>query len=357
MEQRSQEVVEKQLMDLIPALGREKATVRLEKLPGDASNRCYYRLFLDDNQQPGSMIVMVLADPDPHKGAEEAEKLKAQLDELPFLNVARFFSDLGVRVPRIYHYDREGGFIFLEDFGDMLLEEAFEECSDDKLKDLYRHAVENLVVINYRGAAGRSDDCIAFLREFDDELFKWEFEHFIEYGIESKGIKISDEDRAVFDKAFTDISKNLAALPQVVCHRDYHSRNLIVLNDELGIIDFQDALLGPAPYDLASLLKDSYVCLDDDLIDELVALYIEKANEQGAQLDPQEFRRNFDLQSIQRNLKAAGRFDYIDQVKGNPNFLKHIPHTLDNVRRNMAKYPFLHPLKATLGKYVPALVD
>lgn len=124
----------------------------------------------------------------------------------------------------------------------------------------------------------------------------------------------------------------------------------------LGVIDFQDALMGPATYDLASLLRDAYIQLDDTLVDELVEYYLDQlADRHVSWINRAGFRRLFDLTSIQRNLKAAGRFVYIDRVKGNPKFLADIPRVLGYVKRNLQKYPELAPLRRSLTRYVPEL--
>lgn len=124
----------------------------------------------------------------------------------------------------------------------------------------------------------------------------------------------------------------------------------------LGVIDFQDALMGPATYDLASLLRDAYIELDEALIDRLINRYLDQmAAHRQVWTNRAAFRRLFDLTSIQRNLKAAGRFVYIDRVKGNPKFLADIPRTLGYVRRNLRKYPELEPLRKLLSRYVPEL--
>jgi aminoglycoside/choline kinase family phosphotransferase len=130
----------------------------------------------------------------------------------------------------------------------------------------------------------------------------------------------------------------------------------MVDGDRLGVIDFQDALLGPATYDLASLLRDAYIALDERLIDRLVDRFLDGLNAQGQKgISRDAYRRLFDLTSIQRNLKAAGRFVYIDRVKGNPKFLSDIPRTLGYVTRNLAKHSELSTLRALMGKYVPEL--
>jgi aminoglycoside/choline kinase family phosphotransferase len=130
----------------------------------------------------------------------------------------------------------------------------------------------------------------------------------------------------------------------------------MIAGERLGVIDFQDALMGPATYDLASLLRDAYIALDESLIDRLVEYYLDQLQE-GRHLwtNREVFRRLFDFTSIQRNLKAAGRFVYIDRVKGNPKFLADIPRTLGYVKRNLDKYPELFTLRKLMSQYVPEL--
>jgi aminoglycoside/choline kinase family phosphotransferase len=190
----------------------------------------------------------------------------------------------------------------------------------------------------------------------------WEFDHFLEYGIVARqGKPMCAEDSLLIREEFQKIAEWMAEQPIVFTHRDFHSRNLMVDGDRLGVIDFQDALMGPVTYDLASLLRDSYIALDESLIDELLAYYREKMcqalpSSQYTAIhlnDANTFRRLFDFSSIQRNLKAAGRFVYIDRVKGNPNFLASIPRTLNNVHANLTKYPQLHHLLEHLSPYVP----
>jgi len=125
-------------------------------------------------------------------------------------------------------------------------------------------------------------------------------------------------------------------------------------NDQVGLIDFQDSLMGPWTYVLASLLRDAYVTLGEDVIDSLIAYFLKKREAAGGSpIDPEEYRKQFDLCSVQRNLKAAGRFVFIDVKKGNDKFLRHIPPVLGYVRRNLQKYDQLHPAFDVLQKYVP----
>jgi aminoglycoside/choline kinase family phosphotransferase len=185
----------------------------------------------------------------------------------------------------------------------------------------------------------------------------WEFDHFLEYGIVARqGAPMLSGDEAAIREEFRNIAELLAGQPRVFVHRDYHSRNLMVTADQLGVIDFQDALMGPATYDLASLLRDAYIALDESLIDRLIDYYLHQLQEdRHLWANREAFRRLFDFTSIQRNLKAAGRFVYIDRVKGNPKFLADIPRTLGYVKRNLRKYPELAVLGKLMGQYVPEL--
>jgi len=310
--------------------------VPMSALAGDASNRRYFRIHAQGSAHP-SMILMKLADPEGFKQSEEAiSGAKVEITELPFINILNYLAAAGIPVPKLYHYHQENGLLYLEDFGDVTLAQACQTASPSTVAEWYQEAIRILVRIQTAGSQQQDPSCYAFHRNFDVPLFMWEFEHFLEYGVVARNNKpMCADDMAVLKKEFQVIAEFLASQPQVFTHRDYHSRNLMVEGTRFGVLDFQDALLGPASYDLASLLRDAYMTLDESLVDELIALYLDESSQQGLPtLPPHEFRHLFDLTSIQRNLKAAGRFVYIDRVKGNPKFLADIPRTLGYVRKN-----------------------
>jgi N-acetylmuramate 1-kinase len=328
---------------------------RLSPLAGDASNRRYFRLDLATGPVP-SIVLMQLAEPEAFKQSEEAVSGSAAVTELPFVNILRRLAAAAVPIPALHYYDAPAGLLYLEDLGDVTLAAACANGTGEQTAALYRQAVDVLVNLHLKASHPPDASCLAFSRAFDVPLLMWEFDHFLEYGVEKRaGRLLPEEDRQAIRAEMHKLADLLAGLPRVFTHRDYHSRNLMLQEGRLRVIDFQDALMGPATYDLASLLRDSYIALDQELIDELVIRYLEGRARAGAALDRIAFMRLFDLTSIQRNLKAAGRFVYIDKVKGNSKFLADIPRTLGYVRRNLAKYPELAGLRKRLAAYVPEL--
>lgn len=326
-------------------------------LAGDASNRRYYRAIVTGGP-PHSVIVMQLAEPEAFKQSEEAVSGAAhQISELPFTNIMAHLAKANVPVPTLHHYDRSAGLLYLEDFGDVTLAEAVSRADAANLESRYKQAINVLVRMQFNATTPADPGCLAFHRSFDVPLLLWEFDHFLEYGIEARnGGPLPDGERTAIRRECERIADLLASQPRVFTHRDYHSRNLMVDGLRLGVIDFQDALMGPATYDLASLLRDAYIQLDETLIDDLVAYYLDQLEERRfVWADRAAFRRLFDLTSIQRNLKAAGRFVYIDRVKGNPKFLDDVPRVLGYVKRNLRKYPELETLRRYITPYVPEL--
>jgi aminoglycoside/choline kinase family phosphotransferase len=326
-------------------------------LAGDASNRRYFRLTLQE--RGSSVVLMQLASPEAFKQSEEAVTGTVSITELPFINILNHLANVDIPVPALFHYDAEAGLLYLEDLGDVTLVQAYQDGTVQTREALYRAAIEILVHMQLRASTHHSR-CLAFQRAFDVPLLMWEFDHFIEYGIEARRGALPTSEREAIRKEFQSISEFLASQPKVFTHRDYHSRNLMVRPPQsrfrLGVLDFQDALLGPCSYDLASLLRDAYVALEEPFIDELLTYYHELMVKEARPIpDRRTLRKVFDLTSIQRNLKAAGRFVYIDRVKHNSKFLADIPRTLGYVRGNLMKYPELAVLRKHLAPYVPEL--
>jgi aminoglycoside/choline kinase family phosphotransferase len=276
----------------------------------------------------------------------------------PFVDVQRYLAGLGVRVPAIVAFEERdplGGLMVLEDLGDEMLETRL--LAGDDRAALYATAVDQLARL--RAAAERAPGgSVAFTRSFDETLYRWELDHFREWLLEAwKGARLAPGERELVEREFDRVARALAAEPRGFTHRDYQSRNLMVLpGGAQAVIDFQDALLGPRQYDLVALLRDSYVELPPDLVEAMLRRYLDRlAQAGGPRLAYGPFREVFDLLTVQRKLKDAGRFVFIDRVKKNPGFLVSIPASLRYVREAFARRPDLAELQAVLGRHVPEL--
>src|SRR5690606_36616622 len=166
-------------------------------------------------------------------------------------------------------------------------------------------------------------------------LLRWEIDHFREWGLEARGIELSSDDRRLFDGAAEYLASTIASWPRGFVHRDYQSRNLVVRIDATGQlhlvwIDFQDALLGPRVYDLVALLNDSYQTFDRAFIERRLGEYA-AALGVGAE-ERHAIGVEFDLVTVQRKRKDAGRFVFIDRKKHNPNFLQFVEPTIEKAR-------------------------
>jgi hypothetical protein len=317
----------------------------LKKLHGDASYRTYYRAAAEDGE---TFIVMQMPE-GKQSVSEEITNFNGTHEELPFIGMTRYLHRCGLPVPNLIARDEADHLLVIRDLGDTLLFGLVDGKPSGVQREWYAKAVDLLLKIQKATGDNPSEKCIAFNRSFDETLFNWEFDHFREYGIEARtGKSFEKEDRAVFDECSRSISKEITSFPYGFTHRDFQSRNLLLKDGELFMIDYQDALMGPVVYDLVALLRDSYVTLPSDLVRELIDYYARERN-----LDAGEVRYQFDLVTIQRKLKDAGRFVFIDRVKGNPKFLNNIPTSLGYVREAFERSGAHRKLYGMLRKYIP----
>jgi aminoglycoside/choline kinase family phosphotransferase len=188
---------------------------------------------------------------------------------------------------------------------------------------------------------------------FDLEKLSWELHYFVKHFLEGlRGRDLTAEDRMVLSEGIHGLAEEIAGWPRVLCHRDFHSRNLMRHEGVLHWIDFQDARLGPATYDLASLLRDSYVDLEEEFVAECVLEFRQRARpEESAET----FLRRFELMSVQRNLKALGTFGFMATVRQNPVYLQYVPRTLRSARRNLKRHPELEGLHRALARHIEEL--
>lgn len=331
----------------------------ISPIEGDASVRKYYRIHLEPHDDvPRTVVLMQMNNVGKPLGSEEATE-GAGPSEDPFCSMGRHLLAAGVRVPVIYFRADEVGYLLIEDFGDTSLYAATAKGFTPDVLAAYEIAVREMARYHTKGSDRSIGDCTGFHQQFSPKLFLWEFDHYLEYGIEVRlGVKLSAADRKALADVFEPIVTRLFAEPQVLTHRDYHSKNLMVLEGGgIGVIDFQDSLMGPDVYDLASLLRDAYVTVPESVVARLVDVYAEAraTADRHYRLDHQKFSCLFVDQAIQRNMKALGRFVYIDRVKKNPAYLPFIPRLQGFLKRNLVSHPDYAPAWEVLSRLDPEL--
>ena len=335
--------------------GAEARMTGLDALAGDASSRRYFRAAIKAPDGPGSAIVMSWNDSGLPISSEELAVFEKPPDELPFLNVHRFLEAAGVRVPVVHGHWVEDGLMLLEDLGDVCLWDRVRRASGADVVRWYQRAIDELLVLQIGGIRARNDQCMAFRQAFDRRLYLWEFAHFIEYGLEAgdKG-SLPTSERRLLDESFEGIAGHLSDQPRVLNHRDYHGWNLMVQGDAVVVIDFQDALLAPAQYDLASLLNDRETdqVVTPAVEEQLIDYYLDRRQEWGEPAGArEEFHESYLLSALQRDFKVVGRFRYLDLVKGKPSYKRYIAPTLRRIGRNLGRAPGLEHLVPVLAAH------
>jgi aminoglycoside/choline kinase family phosphotransferase len=312
---------------------------RVVPLTGDASDRKYFRIIPAD----GPSLVIAL------------HAVAIDFATLPFANVARLLRRIPLPVPDILGHSDPLGIVALQDLGDVTLQAHLGASSPAEHAALYRQAVALIEQLQRRGAELQSDRYLPYGIAFDAEKLTWELDFFTKHFIEGyRGVTLTAAARRALGEEWATIVHELAAEPRVLCHRDYHSRNLMLSDASLYIIDFQDARMGPDTYDLASLLRDSYVDIADRELDEFIAYFLALKGPAPAG-EVSEFRRRFDMMALQRNLKALGTFGYQTITRRNPVYIQYMPRTLKYTRLNLAKYSRFDRLHALLAAHIDEL--
>lgn len=286
-------------------------TLSILPVAGDASFRRYYRV----SYEYESYIVM--------------DAPPAHEDCAPFVNIAADWQSAGVRVPGILAKDLEQGFLLLEDFGDCLLHTRLDAQSADRLYSLAMgelHTIQSLPK--------------AALPDYDETLLRREMTLFRDWFLASwLNIELNDEDEACLAALENTLVSAALSQPQVVVHRDFHSRNLMLLEkDSIGVIDFQDAVIGAATYDLVSLLRDSYRHWPEERVQAWVSAFF-SASPWQHQMSLADFHQAFDWMGMQRQLKVCGIFVRLCQRDGKTGYLQDIPLTLRNLYQSAQRYP------------------
>ncbi len=302
---------------------------------GDASFRRYFRV-----ATPQGRYIFMDAPP-------------AKEDSSPFIDISAFLLRHGVAVPSVIKSDLGSGYLLIDDFGDDTFLLAIQAGVEPET--LYHEAIEVLLDLQSTPDDG---SCVAHGRPYDLALLTREFALFTDWYIE--GIlktPITAADRKGFADAFTRIMDHLLSMQTVLVHRDYHCRNLMWLADKsgkerVGVLDFQDAVMGPVTYDLASLLRDCYVAWDEPFRKRVGAHWLAGAGERfGYRPEAAQFKKDFDWMALQRNLKAIGIFGRLSLRDGKHGYLNDIPRTFTYVHETLADHPQLADLKRLIEKY------
>jgi aminoglycoside/choline kinase family phosphotransferase len=304
-------------------------------LTPDASDRRYYRV---ECAGARSIVLALYATPFT-PGA------------LPFGVVATLLEAMPLPVPHIRHEMADLGVLVLDDLGDLTLQAYTDSAPDHRHQALYERAVDHLVLLQQRGAERADPNLLPYTLAFDVEKLMWEMDFFITHFIEGfRGMTIPPAVRAALREELTALTRELSDEPRVLCHRDYHSRNLMVVGDELFVIDFQDARMGPNTYDLVSLLRDCYVDMHPDLFAHLFSRFHRAACRDE---DPDRFATRFDTMAVQRHLKALGTFGYQAVARANPAYAQYVPRTTAYIRATFDRRPHFGRLHGLLASLVP----
>jgi aminoglycoside/choline kinase family phosphotransferase len=305
--------------------------VRIERASSDASFRRYFRVVCED-------CTLIAMDAPP-----------ATEDVRPYLRVTELLEPLGIHVPHVYEAHVDQGFVLLEDLGSTQYLAQLGAGGD--ARRLYGDALQALAEIQLRGAAAAAE-----LSPYDRAPLARELALMPEWFLDRHlALELSGEEREIIVAAFEFLIGEALSQPEVFVHRDYHSRNLMVLGERNpGVIDFQDALRGPIGYDLVSLLKDCYICWPRERVLEWVSGYRSLLQSRGGRVggSPAQFLRWFDLIGVQRHIKVLGIFARLWYRDGKAGYLRDLPLTLEYVREACRLYPELAELSAFLERRV-----
>ncbi len=315
-------------------------------LKGDASDRSYFRINYFVKSRPNeksSIIVMQL---------KEANSEQ----EPDFNRMQKFLKHLDMPVPEVLYYDARRGLLFLEDGGDMHLEDITRN-SPENIILWYQKAIELIVAMQTRVTQNMRPYCPAYALKFDVEKLMWEMDFMIKHYIQGflkRGLNQDEE--SIVRTALLGLCETLAEEERVFVHRDFHSRNLMIRKNSIMLLDFQDARMGPRQYDLVSLLKDSYVVLNEETRNELLSYYLQRMEQEQSQpIARAPFLKVFNWMSIQRNLKAIGTFAFQYMEHKNERYLEYLDPTLQHIRDTIHSQPDLEPLGQILKQAIPRL--
>ena len=330
----SDDDVSRRITEYLERIDLSPESTTVERLHGDASSRCYARIRPEGHR---SFVLAIHATP-------------FHPEQLVQLTVAKIFEQRGIPVPQVTHHAGDLGILALDDLGDDTLQQWLTVPSHNPVP-LYQQAIDYLARLQLHSGHQPADGP-PFTLAFDTEKLSWELEFFqSEFLGAYRQRRIPPTEEEALRQELAPIVAELAAEPRVLCHRDYHSRNLMVQPGRLVVIDFQDARMGPNTYDLVSLLRDCYVDTTPVFVDAMIAYFLRVAPEAQSA----DYRRRFDLMSVQRHLKALGTFGHqISRLHRNE-FAAPIPRTLRYLRETLHAYPRFARLLEILTPHLPEI--
>lgn len=264
---------------------------------------------------------------------------------LPFIAIATLFLEFGLNVPKILAQDTQQGFLLLSDLGNTVY---LSELNNERVDSMYTAAMDALLLLQKHKTP--------VLPDYDETLLRNELALFPDWYLEKHlEVSLTQKQTEILQQSFDVLVTNALEQPQVCVHRDYHSRNLMINEEDEstpGIIDFQDAVIGAVTYDLVSLLKDCYIDWPREKVEAWVSYFHGQAEELGIvkNVSEAQFLRWFDLMGLQRHLKVAGIFSRLKHRDGKTGYLKDIPRTMNYVHDVVARYAEFKPLQILLGE-------
>ena len=304
----------------------DSSQIEINPINSDASFRNYYRV----SDHSGTTYVIMDSPPDKENNEQ-------------FIFISELLTKMEIPSTVVYAKDLSMGFFILSDLGPAtLLDRNMDTRIKAKREKLYTEAINILLLIQKNG-----NNFVDQLPVYDLELLETEMNLFLDwYCIKELGISAAQLNEFNLGKSFKYLSESALKQVQVFAHRDYHSRNIMISKrGELGIIDFQDAVLGPITYDLVSLLRDCYIELSENEIRHwLEVVYQRLINDNLLHIPYEKFEVDFDLMGCQRHLKAIGIFSRLKHRDGKPNYMKDVPRTLGYLKKISKKYDVLEPL-------------
>lgn len=323
--------------------------VTVTKLTGDASTRSYFRASANNS----SVIIALYSEPfdETEKASDRLARLEAANPSarLTFANdpcaqieVTGLLLEAGLPVPPVLATSGPDAIMLIQDVGDLRLQDWLAGRSESEVIEAYRRALAIAIRIQETTERALEADSICAHLAFDESKLRWELGFFFaNYFNRYLHLRLDPATSNGVQADFKALCLELAARPRVLTHRDYHARNLMMRDGEMFIIDYQDARMGPASYDVASLLSDPYTTLSDDVVANLVDWFIHNKNASSLPLgNLNEFRTELDLMTVQRMLKAIGTYSS-QAAAGNPAYVSYIEPALNralSAMRRLARF-------------------